>query len=156
MEQFRNLLDKILEVLCSVILTVMVLIVLFQIFTRVVLNNPNTVTEEIVRFSLVWLSMLSAAYVVGKRSHLAVMLLSDKLNLQNRKILDLIVQILFLVFSLLVMVYGGLKSVSVTLVQYSPSLGLPMGYVYLAVPVAGCLIFLYTLINLSDVLKGAK
>ncbi|MBR7928027.1 TRAP transporter small permease [Aerococcaceae bacterium zg-ZUI334] len=156
MEQFRNLLDKILEVLCSVILTVMVLIVLFQIFTRVVLNNPNTVTEEIVRFSLVWLSMLSAAYVVGKRSHLAVTLLSDKLNLQNRKILDLIVQILFLVFSLLVMVYGGLKSVSVTLVQYSPSLGLPMGYVYLAVPVAGCLIFLYTLINLSDVLKGAK
>ncbi|MFK8243650.1 MULTISPECIES: TRAP transporter small permease [unclassified Facklamia] len=156
MEQFRNLLDKILEVLCSVILTVMVLIVLFQIFTRVVLNNPNTVTEEIVRFSLVWLSMLSAAYVVGKRSHLAVTLLSDKLNLQNRKILDLIVQILFLVFSLLIMVYGGLKSVSVTLVQYSPSLGLPMGYVYLAVPVAGCLIFLYTLINLSDVLKGAK
>ncbi|MBF6979220.1 TRAP transporter small permease [Aerococcaceae bacterium zg-BR22] len=156
MEQFRNLLDKILEVLCSAILTVMVLIVLFQIFTRVVLNNPNTVTEEIVRFSLVWLSMLSAAYVVGKRSHLAVTLLSDKLNLQNRKILDVIVQILFLVFSLLVMVYGGLKSVSVTLVQYSPSLGLPMGYVYLAVPVAGCLIFLYTLINLSDSLKGEK
>lgn len=153
MEKSRQILDKFLEVICSCVLVLMVFVVLYQIFTRVVLNNPNTITEEVVRFALVWLSLLSAAYVVGKKSHLAVTLLSDKLSLKNQKSLDLIVQVLFLIFSSLVMVYGGLKSVGVTMTQFSPSLGIPMGYIYLAVPVSGCLIFLYTLLNIYDLLK---
>ena len=30
-------------------------------------KNPSTLTEEFVRFALVWLAMLASAYVVGKR-----------------------------------------------------------------------------------------
>ena len=72
MKAFRNGLDKFMEILCSTILAAMVLIVLYQVFARKVLNNPNTVTEELVRFGLVWVAMLASAYVVGKKSHLCV------------------------------------------------------------------------------------
>ncbi|WP_396335542.1 TRAP transporter small permease, partial [Enterococcus faecium] len=41
----------------------MVAVVLWQVFSRTVLGNPNTVTEELVRFGLVWFAMLSSAYV---------------------------------------------------------------------------------------------
>ena len=58
MKAFRNGLDKFMEILCSTILAAMVLIVLYQVFARKVLNNPNTVTEELVRFGLVWVAML--------------------------------------------------------------------------------------------------
>ncbi|WPC09601.1 TRAP transporter small permease [Globicatella sp. PHS-GS-PNBC-21-1553] len=156
MKKIRKILDKVLEILCSSLLVFMVLIVLYQIFTRVVLNNPNTITEELVRFLMVWVSLISSAYVVGKKSHLAVTLLSEKLNIEHRRLLDIIVQVLFLLFSLTVMVYGGIKSFGITLVQLSPSLSLPMGYIYLSVPISGLLICIYTVLNIFDSIDGSE
>lgn len=150
MKAIRNGLDKVLEILGSVVLAVMILIVLYQVFARTVLNNPNTITEELVRFGLVWLSMLASAYVVGKKSHLAVTLLSDHLNGSNKRVLEIVVQLLFLVFAGVIMVFGGVKAVSVTMGQISPSLSIPMGYVYLAVPVSGVIMFVYSLLNLLE------
>ena len=88
------------------------------------------------------------AYVVGKRSHLAVTLLSDNLSGPNKRLLEIVIQSLFLVFAALIMVYGGWKAVSVTTGQISPSLSLSMGYVYLSVPVSGFIMFVYSLLNL--------
>ena len=48
------------------------------------------------------------------------------------------------------MIFGGWKAVTVTMGQVSPSLSLSMGYVYLAVPVAGVFMFIYSLLNLFD------
>ncbi len=148
MEKIRMTLDTLLALVCSAIFVVMIATVLYQIFTRTVLNNPNTLTEEFVRFGLVWLSMLALAYVVGKRSHMSVTLLSDNLNEANQRKLEIVVQVLFLIFAAVIMVYGGWKAMSVTMGQISPSLSLPMGYVYLAVPVAGGFMFIYSLLNL--------
>lgn len=150
MEKIRTLLDKTLEILCSAVFVVMILTTLYQIFMRTVMNNPNTVTEEFVRFSLVWLSMLAMAYVVGKRSHLAVTLLSDNLSGPNKRLLEIVIQALFLVFAAVIMVYGGWKAVSVTTGQISPSLSLSMGYVFLSVPVSGFIMFVYSLLNLMQ------
>ncbi|MGC3794963.1 TRAP transporter small permease, partial [Enterococcus faecium] len=55
----------------------MVAVVFWLVFSRTVLGNPNTVTEELVRFGLVWFAMLSSAYVVGQKAHLAVTVLSE-------------------------------------------------------------------------------
>lgn len=150
MEKIRTNFDKLLELICSAIFVVMIATVLYQIFTRTVLNNPNTMTEELVRFGLVWLAMLATAYVVGKRSHLAVTILSDNLKPANRRMLEVFVQVLFLVFAGLIMVYGGWKAMSVTMGQIPPSLSVPMGYVYLAVPVSGFIMFVYSLLNLMQ------
>ena len=57
-------------------------------------KNPSTLTEEFVRFALVWLAMLASAYVVGK-GHLAVTLLSENYK-GNKTLLEFIVQLLFL------------------------------------------------------------
>ncbi|MGC6767993.1 TRAP transporter small permease [Enterococcus sp. LJL128] len=150
MKTVRNILDKCLEVFGAVLLAVMILVVLYQVFARTVLNNPNTITEEFVRFGLVWLSMLASAYVVGKRSHLAVTLLSDHLKGGNKRLLEIVVQILFLLFAAVIMVFGGWKAVTVTMGQISPSLSIPMGYVYLAVPISGVIMFIYSLLNLLE------
>ncbi|MGL9727201.1 TRAP transporter small permease [Enterococcus sp. DIV0756] len=150
MKAFRNVLDKIMEIICSTILAAMVLLVLYQVFARKVLNDPNTVTEELVRFGLVWVAMLASAYVVGKKGHLCVTLLSDNLNEKGRRFLEIIVQVLFLLFAAVIMIYGGWQASLVTMGQISPSLSIPMGYVYLAVPVSGAIMLVYSLMNLFD------
>ncbi len=49
----KVILNKVLEILGAVLLVGMVAVVLWQVFSRTVLGNPNTVTEELVRFGLV-------------------------------------------------------------------------------------------------------
>lgn len=146
----RRKLDQVLEIVCSGMLVSMVLLVLYQVFTRAVLGKPNTITEELVRFGLIWVSLLGAAYVVGKKSHLAVTLLSSYLKEAQKKRVAIIIQVLFILFASVVMIYGGSKGVSVTMHQVSPSMNIPMGYIYLAVPVSGALILIYSVLNLFD------
>lgn len=156
MKQIKKYLDKSLEWICGITLIVMVLVVMWQVIARTILNNPSTLTEEFVRFSLVWLGMLSSAYVVGKKSHLAVTLLSDSLNKKNKRILEIIVQILFVLFSIIIMIYGGSKATSLTMSQISPSLSLPMGYIYLSVPVSGVIMLIYSLMNLYGIFTNTN
>ncbi|MFZ4460899.1 TRAP transporter small permease, partial [Enterococcus gallinarum] len=78
-----------------------------------------------------------------QKAHLAVTVLSEKLTGKKSKILEVVVQSLFLVFAAMIMVYGGWNAVTLTMGQISPSLSIPMGYVYLSVPVSGVLIIIY-------------
>lgn len=89
-----------------------------------------------------------------KKARLAVTVLSEKLTGKKSKILEVVVQSLFLVFAAMIMVYGGWNAVTLTMGQISPSLSIPMGYVYLSVPVSGVLIIIYSLINLIDTLSN--
>ena len=40
--------------------------------------------------------------------------------------------------------------------QISPSLNLPMGYVYLALPVSGLLIIIYSIINIINIFQDKR
>ena len=48
--KFRGLIDKIIQVLSTIIMGVMVIAVCWQVITRYILNNPSTVTEEALRY----------------------------------------------------------------------------------------------------------
>ena len=51
METLRKRLDKVLEFICCTLLALMTILVTWQVVSRYVLNNPSTVTEELVLFS---------------------------------------------------------------------------------------------------------
>lgn len=54
--KFRGLIDKIIQVLSTIIMGVMVIAVCWQVITRYILNNPSTVTEEALRYLLIWVT----------------------------------------------------------------------------------------------------
>ncbi|NVN84540.1 MAG: TRAP transporter small permease [Rhodopseudomonas sp.] len=53
------------------------IIVFLQFFTRYVLNDSLSWTEEIARYGLMWLAFIGGAVVTRKKSHIAVELLSN-------------------------------------------------------------------------------
>ena len=57
--KFRGLIDKIIQVLSTIIMGVMVIAVCWQVITRYILNNPSTVTEEALRYLLIWVTMVA-------------------------------------------------------------------------------------------------
>lgn len=153
---FRNYLDRFLQIITSTLLMVMVLVTSWQVISRYILNNPSSLTGEFLRFGLIWFSLLAGAYVVGKKSHIAITFLSNKIKSESKKqLLDILVQVSFILFAF-IMIWGGANAVSLTMAQISPSLHLPMGYVYLSLPVSGIIILLYCILNLTDTVQLKK
>ena len=103
----RKVIDKIIEVLCTLIMGYMVLAVCWQVITRFILKNPSTLTEEILRYLLVWTTMVGGAYAYGRRKHLSINMLTKKLPFRQQKMLDILIQIIVIAFAVVVMIMGG-------------------------------------------------
>jgi TRAP-type C4-dicarboxylate transport system permease small subunit len=152
MEQLKRILDKFLEVLVMIAVAVLVVDVLWQVFTRFVLGDPSSWTEELATFLLIWVSLLGAAVALGRGAHLGIDYFASKLPERCRLQTELFVFGVVTLFSLLVMVFGGLGLVKQTLAleQISVALHIPMGYVYLAIPISGAFLVLYGLIGFFE------
>ena len=59
-------------------------------------------------------------------------------------------------FSAWILIIGGLKISAISMLQVSPALGIPMGKVYYALPIAGVLIIIYSLMNIFDTLRAIR
>ncbi|WP_219702658.1 TRAP transporter small permease [Marinomonas lutimaris] len=153
MPKIRRFLDIFLGTTCSLLLISMVGVLCWQVISRYVFNDPSTYTEEILRLGLVWLSLLGAAYSAGRGSHMAIDLLRDIARDKFRKFLKLLVPISFIIFSIYVLILGGLHSMQIASKQLTAVLQLPMGSYYAALPACGVLLILYAILNLIDVLK---
>lgn len=153
--KFRGLIDKIIQVLSTIIMGVMVIAVCWQIITRYILNNPSTVTEEALRYLLIWVTMVGGAYAYGRRKHLAITALSKRLSFKGQKILDIFVQAMVILFCVVVMI-GGTRLVHTAADQLSAALQLPMPLIYASVPVGAILFIFYALIFIGEDLRDMK
>jgi TRAP-type C4-dicarboxylate transport system permease small subunit len=156
MRNLKKSVDRIIEFLTCTLFVVMVAVASWQVLSRFILKSPSTFTEELLRYSLIWLAMLAAAYVVGKNQHIAITFLRDRLVENSKITLDIVIQSIFLLFAAVIMVYGGGRAVSLTMGQISPALHLPMGLVYLALPLSGVFILFYSTTNIIELLNKKK
>jgi TRAP-type C4-dicarboxylate transport system permease small subunit len=155
-KSIKKVIDRTLEWITGTLFLVMVAVTMWQVISRYILNSPSSVTEEFLKFALIWLSMLSAAYVVGKKKHIAFTLLSDRFKDNKKLSIDIVIQTGFLFFSGIIMLYGGARAISITMAQLSPSLHLPMGLVYLSLPVSGALGLFYSIQNIIELFSEKK
>ncbi len=141
----RERTDKVLEWFLVVLMSLLVIDVLWQVTSRYVLINPSSFTTELAGYLMIWTGILGAAYVAGKNEHLAIDLLVQKSSPRRRKRLLILINLLIILFSFFVMVVGGswLVFTRFLLDVRSADLQLPLGYVYLVVPVSGLLITYY-------------
>ncbi|MCF7974631.1 MAG: TRAP transporter small permease [Phycisphaerae bacterium] len=156
MTKLKNILDKCLEVLVMVSVAVLVIDVLWQVFTRFIMGDPSSWTEELATFLLIWVALLGSAVALGRGAHLGIDYFVSKLDDKVRIKTELFVFAVVALFSLLVMVIGGIGLVARTLElnQISVALKIPMGYVYLAIPISGAFLVLYSLLGFFERLNN--
>ena len=63
MKKIRNSIEKIIEWVLISLLGIMVINVLWQVFSRFFTSNPSSFTDELARYLMIWLGILGAAYV---------------------------------------------------------------------------------------------
>lgn len=154
----RQHVDNILEKFVAAILAILVVDVLWQVISRYVLSSPSSFTDELAGFLLIWVGLFGAAYVAGKNEHLAIDLMLQRSGPARRKFLEIFISICIVLFSFTVLIVGGtwLVYTRFALDVKSAALQIPLGYVYIVLPISGLLIVFFTIDNLSQFLKTHK
>lgn len=153
MSGLKKILDKCIEKFIVIILTVMVFVALWQVASRYVFNSPSTISEELLRYCLIWLAMLGSAYMFGLREHISMTFLVEKFSDNVRQKLSILSEVVIIIFSSTVLVYGGINITSLTMKQISAALGISMGYVYMVLPLSGLLMIFYGVNNILNIVK---
>ena len=150
MNNLLSLIDRLDDILSRVLvalLTFLVLDVCWQVVTRFVLDDPSSLTEEVARFTLIWISLLGAASAYKRGLHLGIDIAINLLPKKPQFVAQMLVHAFVVAFAVLILIYGGSKLVMMTLQlnQISAALGIKMGYIYLAIPISGLFFLIYAL-----------
>lgn len=155
MKKFEKRLNRVLEIFMVILMSVLVVDVLWQVFSRYLLDSPSSFTDELAGYLLIWVGVLGAAYVAGKREHLAIDILVQKSPPERQRKLQFLIHTLILLFALSVMVVGGSSLVYTRFVLQvkSAALQLPLGYVYIVLPLSGLIIIFYEILHIVHLRK---
>ncbi|SHE80949.1 TRAP-type C4-dicarboxylate transport system, small permease component [Mariniphaga anaerophila] len=151
----RKNIDKALEWVLVFLMSILVIDVLWQVISRYVMSSPSSFTDELAGFLLIWVGLLGATYVSGKREHLAIDLLLQRSTPQRRFKLELIISVVVILFAVTVLLAGGtwLVYTRFYLSVKSAALGLPLGLVYLVLPISGILIAYFDIDNIVRMVR---
>ena len=154
----KQKINHLLEIVLVVLFSIMLISVIWQVFSRFILGSPSTITDEISSFGLIWVGLLGAAYATGQKLHLAIDLLPSKLVSRHRIWFDGFVFVCIGLFSLSVLIIGGgrLSWITFVLGQRSAALEIPLGIIYLVLPISGFLILYYSIDHCQQLIKKPK
>jgi len=152
----RKKINKTIGAFLAFLMGIMLLSVLWQVFTRYIMGEASTFTEELARFLLIWIGILGAAYISGQNMHLAIELLPNKLKGKNKQTLRIIINILIIAFAITAFIIGGgrLVYISYILGQTSAALNVPLAYIYIVIPLSGLLVCYYKFAEIGQLLQS--
>ncbi|WP_353980288.1 TRAP transporter small permease [Salinicola endophyticus] len=152
MLSLKRWLERALLFSISTMLVIMVCLMLWQVITRYLLGVPAIYTEETLRFLMIWMALIGSAYCFSTHQHLSLDLIPARLSHAFARVLYLINSLIVLGFAVIVLLLAGWQTSLSNLDQVSPILQIPMGYVYLILPLSAVLIIALQLANLWLVL----
>lgn len=114
-------------------------LVFLQVLSRYALQISLPWTEEAARVSLLWTVMLGAAIAMERREHYAITVVSDLLPQLPARVVGLLANAIALVF-LVVFCALGIRYAGMGMRASYIALGIPRGWVYLALPTGSFLI----------------
>lgn len=152
----KNAVDKVLELFCMVLFAGLVLLVVWQVFTRYVLNTPSPYSEQLATYTFVWLVLFGAALVFGENGHMAMDFIKEKFPKHLKMGVEIVIQLLILFFAAFVLAKGGSEAASLTWTQATGSIPIPIGWLYLALPISGVLIVFYSLHSIYQIIAQRR
>ena len=147
-ENFIKKMDTVLEWISMVLLACIVVAATLQVFTRKVLGNSMVGTEEFARYCFIWMSCIGASLCLTKGMHASIDVLKDKLKGKAVYVHAIVTNIVVL-FVCYVMIFYGFELLGTVSRQSSPTMGIPMSYIYAALPVSSIFMALSALVKIG-------
>ncbi len=128
-----------LEIAICIILVTLTAVVFSQVISRYFLHAPLSWSEELARFLLMWLAMLSAAYAFRTKSHFALRVVVERCPQSLQWGISIAVHLTVTLF-FLVILYQGVIYVHGVSGHIAPALQIPMEIPYSSIIVGSALI----------------
>lgn len=131
----RKLNENFEEYMCVVLFSLMTFFTFSQVLSRFVFNFSLAWTEELGRYSFVWLVYMAASAAVKKARHIRVEIINIILKNKAKLFMAIVSDIVWLIFTLW-LVKDGITVVSMIYGhgQTSPAVQIPMWTAYTIVP----------------------
>ena len=155
-DTFKRWVDKFISVVLIFIVGSMTLLVTYQVISRYLFNSPSAVSEVLSRYMFIWLVLLGSAYVFGLRDHMAISFIKNKFSEKVKIYLDMFSEFATAIFALSIMIIGGYSSAVRQMWQLDSALQIPMGMIYMAIPISGGLILFYFIYNELQLFRHLK
>lgn len=143
--------DKLVRLLLGSGMTVIMGAIIFHVVGRYIFGKTYMGTMELIRYTMIWVSILGAAAAFSSKEHVIIDMLSCKVSKKiwfwSRFGGDILLCCFFIA-----MIVGGQYLAIRNFSQTSLGLQIPMFYPYLAIPVGGVLMLLYTMLDLLNTL----
>lgn len=137
MKTFIKIMDKIndkLFILISLLFGLTGLLTIYQVFARFILKSPPVWSEEIVRYLMIWIVLLGTAIGLRKGLLISVETVLHFLPKKLKRILQISIVVLNVVFLGFLVKYGFVIMDSLQLTR-AGALDIPVSWTYAAIPV---------------------
>ena len=132
MAKLLQALDRVLDGITLLLLTVLLLVVGAQILTRYVLNYSLFWSEELARYLFIYLVFIGSAIVLRRNGHIQVSVFVERLPSGVRRGLAIVSDLLLLSFTVIVLIHGVRLAAMVWTVPTAAML-IPWTLVYLGI-----------------------
>lgn len=132
-----------------VLCTAMLIVAIIHVVMRYVFNDALTWSEEFLRFSMVWFTLVSAAVLHSKKGHVGIVIFRDMFPDRMRNFCLRTIPILAVIATASV-TFNGVILLFRTYKQITPALGISVAIPYAAIPFG---FFFMTLFGISHILE---
>ena len=126
-----------------------------QVVARYVFNAPFQWSEEVARLALIWMTFISAAFVMSEGRHIAVDIISSRVGDGGKLFIECMSYVVVAASCLLLLI-GGASFVWYVGKVGSPALGVPKSWWYGAGMVGLLLMAVHSFVNLFQVCMTGK
>ena len=133
---------QVLTVVCAILLTVMVATVFVQVLARYVFLASTPWSEEVAVYCFIWVVLLGTSLGVRDHGHLVADLLPETMGPLWDKVLAAFGYLMVTATGVIFLWYG-LEYAVLGLTRQSISMGFPMFYLYVSMPVTGAAMLLF-------------
>ena len=150
-----KMLDKIIVCIrwiCMFLQIEMVAVIFFQVVSRYCFGIAHFWAEEMAVFSMIWLVFLGSVIAESRNDHTRITFFVNLLPGGLRRYVNSFSDLLCILFLAILTVKSG-DVIAIAMKNISTGVRIPMGVVYLSLPVGGILMSLYFL---ADIVKNFR
>lgn len=151
----NRVIDRIEGFLVTVLMLVATVVAVVQVAARYVFNNSLYWSEELILYSLIAMSFLTASMGVRYAAHISVEAAHAFVSPRVARVLHYLAAVLGLIFAGVLVWYGGRLAINtLNMNQLSSAMRVPVGMIYMIIPLSGAFMALRYLLILQELIAG--
>ncbi|UOQ48932.1 TRAP transporter small permease [Gracilibacillus caseinilyticus] len=152
-----KLIAKIEEFVIAFTLLIVTVLLFVNIILRYAFANNTTWAEEFIRYGMIWITFIGASVCFRRGLHVGVDLLMDVTKGIANKAVKIVVHLASITFMIFLIKYStDLVLFTQKTGQITPSLQIPLHYIYLAIPIGSTLSLIHLVIQTINIIRNKE